>query len=120
MLDWLKHAFSVAPSGPVVPAPAQAALLDRVCRVIVRGEMTLPAQMVLESSAPLHYLAGQTIRFIEPMLGTVLDPGEIREFASFLEQPGAVGSICRRLQELQDTETNRRTPGAPEHDSAVS
>ena len=32
--------------------------------------MALPAQMVLDSSAPLGYLAGQSLRFFEPFLTT--------------------------------------------------
>lgn len=117
MLNWLKHAFAVAPRKPVAPSPAQAELIDRVCREIVRREMTLPAQMLLESSAPLHYLAGQTIRFVEPMLSTVLDARELREFATFLETPGAVESISRRIDELQQGKANRRPPNAPDHGS---
>jgi hypothetical protein len=119
MLNWLKHAFSVSRPGTVQPTQAQANLIDRVCREIIRRKMTLPAQMLLESSAPLHYLAGQTIRFVEPMLGTVLDAGELRDFATFLEQPGAVEHICRRLQELQEIECSTTAP-TPSDDKASS
>lgn len=105
MLNWLKHAFSVARPESVVPTRSQADLIDRACREIVRRNMTLPAQMLLESSAPLHYLAGQTIRFMEPMLGTILNAQELRDFAAFLEQPGSMALICQRLQELQNLES---------------
>ena len=60
--------------------------------------------MLIESSAPLNFLTGQTLRFIEPVLGAVLDPAGIRDFASFLEQRGALEYICQRLTELQATE----------------
>ena len=102
MLNWLKHAFSVSsPSDPLIPSTVQAKVIDAVCQEIVRRRMTLPAQMLFESSAPLHFLSGQMLRFIEPALGTVLNPAEIRDFASFLEQRGALEYICQRLAELQ-------------------
>ena len=104
MFNWLKHAFAVEPPGPVEPSPAQAAVIDAVCREIARRGMTLPAQMVLDSSAPLSYLAGQSLRFFEPFLGAVLDPASVREFAGFLEKRGAVEYIAKRL-EAMNTQT---------------
>ena len=102
--NWFKHAFAVAPAGPVEPSPAQAAAIDAVCREIARRGMTLPAQMVLDSSAPLSYLAGQSLRFFEPFLAAVLDPVGVREFAGFLEKRGAVEYISRRLEEMSKVE----------------
>ena len=55
MFNWLKHAFAVEAAGPAIPSSSQAAAVDAICREIVRRQMTLPAQMVLESSAPLHF-----------------------------------------------------------------
>ena len=103
MFDWLKHAFSVGDSNSPIPSPRQAKAIDDVCREIVRRRMTLPAQMWFESSAPIHFLSGQMLRFFEPVLGAVLDPEEIRDFASFLEQRGSLEYICQRLQDLQVT-----------------
>ncbi len=110
MFNWLKHAFAVEPAGPVEPSAAQAAAIDAVCREIARRGMTLPAQMVLDSSAPLSYLAGQSLRFFEPFLGAVLDPAGVREFAGFLEKRGAVEYIARRL-EAMSTQTNDQSAG---------
>lgn len=102
MLKWLKHAFSVSsPSNPPGPSAVQAKIIDAVCQEIVRRRMILPAQMLFESSSPVHFLSGQMLRFFEPVLGTVLDSAGIRDFASFLEQRGALEYICQRLAELQ-------------------
>ena len=103
MFNWLKHAFAVEPAGPVEPSAAQAATIDAVCREIARRGMTLPAQMVLDSSAPLSYLAGQSLRFFEPFLGAVLDPVGVREFAGFLEKRGSIEFVARRLEEMSRT-----------------
>ena len=107
MLNWLKHAFSVEVSNSLLPSPAQEKAVDTVCREIVRRRMTLPALMFFESSAPLHFLGGQMLRFFEPVLAVVLDPSGIHDFASFLEQRGALEYICKRIEDLQvDGETN--------------
>lgn len=101
MFKWLKHAFAVKGSDLPIPTRDQAAAIDAVCREIVRRRMTLPAQMLFQSSAPLHFLGGQMLRFFEPVLAAVLDPHGIREFASFLEQRRALEYICQQLEELQ-------------------
>ncbi len=62
--------------------------------------MTLPAQLMLDSSAPLGYLAGQSLRFFEPFLDAVLDPVGVREFAGFLEKRGAVEYIAKRREAM--------------------
>ena len=102
MWNWLKHAFAVEPTGPVEPSPAQVAAIDAVCREIARRGMTLPAQMALDSSAPLGFLAGQSLRFFEPFQATVLDPVGVRQFAGFLEKRGAVEYIARRLEAMSN------------------
>lgn len=112
MFNWLKHAFAVEPSGSVEPSAAQAAAIDAVCREIARRGMTLPAQMVLDSSAPLSYLAGQSLRFFEPFLGAVLDPAGVREFAGFLEKRGAVEYIARRLEATTTQALESRSDGS--------
>ena len=108
MFDWLKHAFAVK-TGPAVPSESQAKTIDLVCREIIRRRMTLPAQMMLESSKPLHFLSGQMLRFVEPIIGSLLDPKDVREFATFLEQRGSVEYICDRLGVIQEKETSNHS-----------
>jgi hypothetical protein len=100
MFQWLRHAFAIENTGPPVPTNEQAATIDAVCREIIRRQMTLPAQMVIESSAPLHFVTGQMLRFVEPFLGVILEPAAVRDFATFLEKRGAIEYISRRLEEL--------------------
>ena len=104
MLNWLRHAFALETSVAPIPNERQAATIDTLCREIIRRRMTLPAQMMLESSAPLHFVTGQMLRFVEPFLGVILNPADIRDFASFVERRGAVEYICRRIDELQKTD----------------
>ena len=107
MINWLKHAFAVESSDVVVPSATQSVSIDLICGEIVRREMTLPVQMLLESSKPLNFLTGQLLRFTEPFLGVLLDPAAVRDFAAFLERKGAVEYICRRLEELQSVKGER-------------
>ena len=109
MMNWLKHAFAIEQTEPAAPTPSQADFINRVCREVVRRQLTLPAQMLLETSVPMHYLAGQMLRFLEPVLATVLNPAEIRDFATFVEHRGSVEYICHRLDQLQsDRDQNKR------------
>ena len=101
MWNWLKHAFAVEPNTIATPTAEQSSSIDLICHEIVRRRMTLPAQMFIESSAPLHYLGGQTLRVFEPFLGVLVDPNAVRNFAAFLERRGAVEYICQRLDEIQ-------------------
>ena len=106
LFAWIRHAFAIEPAGAVQPTPLQASAIDRVCREIVRRELTLPAQMMLDSSVPLSYMAGQSLRFFEPFLTTVLEPASIREFAAFLERRGALEYISQRLEEMKTRDGN--------------
>ena len=72
----------------------------------------MPAQMVLDSSAPLSYLAGQSLRFFEPFLGAVLDPAGVREFAGFLEKRRAVEYIAGRLEVISNQTLESRSDGS--------
>jgi len=105
LFDWFKHAFAVEPPGPAQPTPEQASAIDAVCREIARRELTLLAQMLLDSSVPLGYLAGQSLRVFEPFLGAVLDPASVKQFATFLEQRGAIEYIAGRLDELRQQDS---------------
>ena len=102
MLKWLKHAFAINTAQVIIPTPSQAKSIDFVCREVIRRQMVLPAQMLLESSIPIHYFSGQLLRFFEPILSSMLDPAMVRDVATFVEQRGAFEYVCRRLGELQN------------------
>ena len=72
----------------------------------------MPARMVLDSSAPLGFLAGQSLRFFEPFLTTVLDPVGVREIAGFLEKRGSVEYIASRLEEISIQYLESRSDGS--------
>ena len=94
------------------PSSAQPAEIDAVCRKITWRAMALPAQRMFDSSAPLGYLTGQSLSFIEPFLDAVLDPAGVREFASFLEKRGAVEYIAKRLEAMNTQTLESRSDGS--------
>jgi hypothetical protein len=99
-LDWLKHAFAIEAEGPLEPTPAQRAVVDRLCRVIVERGLATPALLFLESVHPLNYVSAQTLHFFEPIISAVADPQTSRELAEFLEHRGSISFLCQRIQEL--------------------
>ncbi len=97
----LKHAFAVEKSGPAEPTTAQAALVDRVCREVVRRRLTTPALVALEMSRPLNFVTAQAIHFFEPMLRTFGDVNGPRDFATFLEHRGSIDYLVKRLEAME-------------------
>jgi hypothetical protein len=98
---WLKHAFAVDPPGPAKPTQAQALIVERVCREVVKRRLTTPAMMALEMARPLNHLSAQVLTFFQPFVAIVGDASAFDEFTSFLEQRGSVDYIAERLEALQ-------------------
>lgn len=94
---WLKHAFAVD-DGPLEPTPAQAALIDRLAREVVRRGMTVPAIAFLQMSEPLNYVASQAMQFFSPMVTAIFDAREYQELATFLEHRKSVNYICEVIE----------------------
>jgi hypothetical protein len=97
----LKHAFAVEKPGDVEITPAQAALVDRVCREVVRRRLTAPALVALEMSRPLNFVTAQAIHFFDPILQTFGNVHAAREFALFLEQRGSIDFLAKRIAEFE-------------------
>lgn len=100
-MRWLKHAFAVEPPGPVEPDDEQKAIVERVCREIVRRHLTTPAIVFLESSRPLNYLGSQALHFFTPIVSVLGNAAPYQHFANFLARRGSVDYLCERIQELE-------------------
>lgn len=98
MWDWLKHAFAVETKQSLAVTPRQAELVERACEEVVRRRMVTPAMIMLETGRPLHFVASQAIHFFEPIVGSLFDASDMREFANFLEQRGSVDYLVERLE----------------------
>ena len=99
-LAWLKHAFAIDPPGAVAPDEAQARLVERVCREIVRRRLANPAMLAIEMGRPLNYLSAQVLTFFQPFLTIVGDAAAYERFTTFLEQRGSLDYIAARIVAL--------------------
>jgi len=108
--DGLKHAFAVEKPGALEPTPAQAALVDRLCREVVRRRLTAPAFVALEMSRPLNFVTAQAIHFFDPILQSFGNVHAVREFALFLEQRGSIDYLVKRIEELGAESAAVETP----------
>ena len=110
-MRWLRHAFAVDPPGPLQPTPEQAALADRICREIVRRRLATPVLALLETVRPLNYVGAQALHVLAPIASTLLDGGDCRRFALFLERRGSIDYLCRRIEEMEARPGSGSTAG---------
>ena len=101
--QWLRHAFKVEKESDFAPDEKDRALIDTVCREVVKRGMATPAILFLESPRPLNYIGSQTMTFFEPVMHAVLrHPEAWNRFAAILEHRGSVEFICRRIDALSN------------------
>jgi len=100
-MEWLKHAFAVDAPGPAQPDEAQALIVERVCREVVRRRLVAPALMVLEMGRPLNHLSAQVFHFFQPFVTVLGGAAAYDQFASFLERRGSLDYIAARIESIQ-------------------
>ena len=119
-MQWLKHAFAVDQPGPAEPSEDQRALVDDLCREIVRRGMTAPALIFLEMSRPLNYIGAQALHFFAPMISAVTKSDGHRKLAVYLERRGSIDFLCRRIEELEHDSTRGKRQAAGEDPEALA
>ena len=110
MKAWLRNAFAIEPRESDAVTAGQQALIDRLCREVVRRGLATPAITFLEMAHPLNGVGAATLHFFTPIVSVVFDVDGCRRFAEFLEQRGSIEILCRRIEELQ---REGRSPAAP-------
>ena len=100
-MKWFRHAFAVDPPGPAQPTDAQAQLIDRLCREIVRRHLVAPAIMALEMGRPLNHLSAQVLHFFQPFVTVLGGAAAYDRFASFLERRGSIDYIIARIESIE-------------------
>jgi len=126
-MNWFRHAFALDPPGSshgqMEPTEEERAVVDRLCRIVVRRRMTLPAVTFLEMSRPLNRIAAQALYFFQPVASLALTGDDYNRFARFLEKSGSIDYLCRRIEDLAadapDSPATANEQSAVEPDAAA-
>ena len=100
-IDRLRHAFGVDDADSFSPPEREKAVVEKICREVVRRRMTLPASMLLEMSRPLNYLGAQALHFFTPFATTLVDAQAWNDFAAFVERRGSVEYLIRKIDDFE-------------------
>ncbi len=92
------HAFALSPIEPAF-ASEDAALLEKVARLIVKRGMALPALLFLESLGPLNFLGSQVLHGLRPFLELVCNATEMERLTVILERRDSVSRLIAIIQE---------------------
>jgi hypothetical protein len=99
-MNWFRQAFALDPPGPLAPTDEERAVVERLCRILVRRRMQVPALAFLEMSRPLNRVAAQALYFFQPVASLALTGDDYNRFARFLEKSGSIDFLCRRIEDL--------------------
>lgn len=100
-IDRLRHAFGVDDAESFAPTDREKAVVEKICREVVRRRMTLPASMLLEMSRPLNYLGAQALHFFTPFASILVDAQAWNDFAAFVERRGSVEYLIRTIDDCE-------------------
>jgi len=95
-------------------SPEEAALIERVAKLVVDRQMAVPAVLLIESGKPLSFLGGQALRFLEPSLKALLDRPEVATAAGLLEDREKLDLLLRRIEALEHERLRARAAPAEE------
>jgi hypothetical protein len=122
-MNWFRQAFALDPPGPLAPTDEERAVVERLCRILVRRRMNTPALAFLEMSRPLNRVAAQALYFFQPVASLALTGDDYNRFARFLEKSGSIDYLCRRIEELAadapDSPATANEQSAVEPDAAA-
>ena len=107
-MNWFKHAFAVDPTADVEPTERERALVDRLCREVVRRRMTEPALWTLMMSRPLNYIPSQAMHFFAPIATVLFNADDYRCFSTFLERRDSFDVLCRTLERIEDERREKK------------
>lgn len=99
--EGVRHAFTTRP--PEL-TEQERLLIDRVAEEVRRRDLTTAALTALEIARPVTGVAGHTLTFMQPVLGTVAQalgggPDAVDRMARLLQNRGALEELRRRLEQ---------------------
>jgi hypothetical protein len=98
---WFRHAFEADSETNAEPTEAERAVVERVCREVVRRHMTTPAIMFLEMSRPMNFIGAQAMTFFQPIVSALFDSSGYEVFAGFLERRASIDYLVRTIERME-------------------
>lgn len=90
------HAFKVEDAEPL--SKEDKDWLKAVAGRIAKRRLITPAVLFLEGSKPLHFIAGQTVRFLDPIFSMVVPISQFERLARILENRRGAEFLLRELE----------------------
>lgn len=101
-------AFTVTSNQPL--SKEDEVWLDSIADKIVRRGLAQPAVLFLESTKPVHFVAGQTARFLDPIFSIVVPENGLERLAGLLENRPAAERLIRALESPPPTTPHPEKP----------
>ena len=71
------NAFTVEPDKPM--SPEDRAWLESIAQALIKRRLRDPAVLFLETTKPLHFMAGQGVRFLDPVFSLVVPEEKLKQ-----------------------------------------
>jgi hypothetical protein len=96
-LEQLRYAFAVEPRETPEDLPDA---LKQLADNVVDAGMAIPAIMFLETTAPLSFLAGQTLHAFTAFATPFIDDAALREIGDALEDKRTVRKLIEHIETI--------------------
>lgn len=75
-------------------------VIERVAGLVVERRLETPAVLLLESSRPLTFLAGQGVLAAVPLIGGFIPPADLEALSRVLDSEENLELLIARIEEL--------------------
>lgn len=84
------------------PEADEETAIEDIAHRVVRDGMAPAAIVLLESSKPVSFLAGQAAIFATPLIGSFIEPLRLERYADLFSSRSFIERLIRRIEELED------------------
>ncbi len=77
-------------------------LIERVAQRLVELRLGMPAVFVLEATLPLSFVASQAMIVFEPIIQSVFNIADYREFQQMMEDRSNIERLMTRIEQLEE------------------
>ncbi len=101
-------------SDTVQVTEAQRAAVEKLTRMIIRFEMTIPAIMALESMRPVTFIGSQFMHVMSPAATALVPFAEWDELAHLLESRHGVEYLITQIEDAAAAKRRTESPTTEE------